>query len=182
MGSVNPAILLTYVALKKDIRNFGKGNPGSMNVFLNVSKAGGIFVFLLDAAKGFLPMWLAESAGFSGKIIAFIGTFVIIGHDFPLFHNLRGGGGIASIIGGLFFLAPVQLSVVLFAILPLILFCSIVRVKLPFFILGLALMTFVLFVSKEYVARAYMMLSTPVVVLRKFDDVLDVFRGRHSKA
>ena len=77
MGSINPATLVTYIALKKDIRDFGDRNPGSTNVFLNVNKASGMIVFLLDAAKGFLPIWLAERARFSGENLATIFQFFI---------------------------------------------------------------------------------------------------------
>jgi len=194
MGSINPATLVTYIALKKDIRDFGDGNPGSTNVFLNVNKASGMIVFLLDAAKGFFPIWLAERAGFSGENLAIIGTFVIVGHDFPVFHKFKGGTGVASIIGGLFFLIPQRIIFTLFIILPLIFILSELRRRIssnfsPLEIgesLGFVLMIVVLFVSQEYVARVYMMLSTSVVVLRRFDNVLDIFRNvfrrRHSNA
>ena len=194
MGSINPATLVTYIALKKDIRDFGEGNPGSTNVFLNVNKASGMIVFLLDAAKGFFPIWLAERAGFSGENLAIIGTFVIVGHDFPVFHKFKGGTGVASIIGGLFFLIPQRIIFTLFIILPLIFILSELRRRIssnfsPLEIgesLGFVLMIVVLFVSQEYVARSYMLFSTSVVVLRRFDNVLDIFRNvfrrRHSNA
>ena len=179
MGSINPATLVTYIALKKDIRDFGDRNPGSTNVFLNVNKVSGMIIFLLDAAKGFLPIWLAERAGFSGENLAIIGTFVIVGHDFPVFHKFKGGTGVASIIGGLFFLIPQRIIFTLFIILPLIFILSELRRRIssnfsPLEIgesLGFVLMIVVLFVSQEYVARVYMMLSTSVVVLRRFDKI-----------
>jgi len=194
MGSINPATLVTYIALKKDIRDFGDRNPGSTNVFLNVNKASGMIVFLLDAAKGFLPIWLAERAGFSGENLAIIGTFVIIGHDFPVFHKFKGGTGVASIIGGLFFLAPYKTIILLSFIFSLIFALSIFKRKFssnfsPLEVgeaIGFILMLYLVFVNKDYVLRSYMMFSTSVVVLRRFDNVLDIFRNvfrrRHSNA
>jgi hypothetical protein len=48
------------------------------------------------------------------------------------------------------------------------------------------LMLYLVFVNKDYVLRSYMMFSTSVVVLRRFDNVLDIFRNvfrrRHSNA
>ncbi len=87
-----------------DIRKEGSGNIGSTNVFRVVGKKEGMFVFVLDFLKGFLPvlyfMNISELAG----IFALIGA--IAGHMTTPFLRFKGGKGVAVGFGGLIALMP----------------------------------------------------------------------------
>ena len=90
-----------------DIRQHGSGNIGATNVLRVLGKPLGIFTFILDALKGFGPVFLAmrlvpgqaEAAGLTAGIAA------ILGHSFPIYLGGKGGKGVATSAGVLIGLA-----------------------------------------------------------------------------
>ena len=60
IGSIPVAWLIGKLVGGEDIRELGSGNAGVMNVALNVSRWAGMMVFLAEAAKGFLVIYLAR--------------------------------------------------------------------------------------------------------------------------
>jgi glycerol-3-phosphate acyltransferase PlsY len=118
LGNVMPSYLAGKWFRNIDIREHGSGNAGATNALRVMGWRFGVPVFILDLLKGFgaaaLGAWLG---GELGAVLASIG--VVIGHDFPVFLNFRGGKGIASTTGIFLFLFPVPalIAVVLFILL-----------------------------------------------------------------
>ncbi|MGQ0554096.1 MAG: glycerol-3-phosphate 1-O-acyltransferase PlsY [Planctomycetota bacterium] len=113
IGCISFASLISR-ARGVDIRSQGSGNPGATNVGRVLGKGWGRAVLLLDLAKGFLPVyflrvepeltlspWLVDPQG-SALILA----AVVLGHVYPLTSRLRGGKGVATLLGGLLALQP----------------------------------------------------------------------------
>lgn len=116
LGNVNFAILISKL-MKKDIREQGSGNPGTMNMLRNFGIKIGLLTLILDALKGFLPT-LAGKLLFAGMeapngfiwsdLTAFLGgLFAVIGHIFPVFLKFKGGKGVATTIGIFICMQPV---------------------------------------------------------------------------
>lgn len=116
LGNINFAILISKL-MKKDIRQQGSGNPGTMNMLRNFGIKIGLLTLFLDALKGFLPT-LAGKLLFAGlettngfvwsDLTAFLGgLFAVIGHIFPVFLKFKGGKGVATTIGIFVCMQPV---------------------------------------------------------------------------
>lgn len=95
-----PSAALVARANGIDIRTVGSGNPGASNVTRVLGWRKGIWVFVLDAAKGALTAGLGlliadRPAGYA------LGAAAVVGHVFPVWQRLRGGKGVAS-GGGIF--------------------------------------------------------------------------------
>ena len=78
-----------------DIRQVGSGNPGASNVTRVLGWKRGIWVFVLDAAKGAV----AAGAGLliDGRAAGYVlGAAAIVGHVFPVWTKFRGGKGVAT--------------------------------------------------------------------------------------
>ena len=88
-----------------DLREKGSGNIGATNVFRVVGKKEGIFVFVLDFLKGFLPVIYFSDVSVPGGILALLGA--IIGHMTTPFLNFKGGKGVAAGFGGIVALMPI---------------------------------------------------------------------------
>lgn len=88
-----------------DLRKEGSGNIGATNVFRVVGKKEGIFVFILDFLKGFLPVLYFSDISIPAGILALLGT--ILGHMTTPFLNLKGGKGVATGFGGVVALMPI---------------------------------------------------------------------------
>ena len=102
-----------------DIRTVGSRNIGATNVFRCVGKGWGIFTFLLDVLKGFVPAFLfplilkrsgaiAETDAAAGLVFMIL---AIAGHNWPVYLGFKGGKGVATSAGGLLGVAPAGVGV-----------------------------------------------------------------------
>lgn len=89
-----------------DITQVGSGNPGASNIARALGWRKGIWVFVLDAAKG------AIAAGIGlildGRPLAYVlAGAAIVGHVFPIGRGFRGGKGVATGGGAFAVLSPI---------------------------------------------------------------------------
>ncbi|HEY5653412.1 MAG TPA: glycerol-3-phosphate 1-O-acyltransferase PlsY [Pontiella sp.] len=96
-----------------DIRRQGSGNIGATNVFRVIGKGWGIFTFVLDALKGFIPAFLfpqfvEEAPVWIGVVFGFA---AILGHSFPVYLKFKGGKGVATSAGMLLGVTPLAVGV-----------------------------------------------------------------------
>lgn len=99
LGSVSFSYLVTYKLKGIDIRKHGSGNAGATNTLRVVGKGPAALVFLLDAVKGMAAVGIGELFGGEPTLLMATGVAAIIGHNWPVFLNFRGGKGIATTIG-----------------------------------------------------------------------------------
>ncbi len=96
LGSIPFSLLMGKLFARRDIRTIGDGNPGGANAL----KAGGLKVgipaILLDMAKGFLPVYLAQRAGLTEWSLIPAALAPILGHAFSPFLGFRGGKALAT--------------------------------------------------------------------------------------
>lgn len=89
-----------------NIREKGSGNIGATNIFRVIGKKEGIFVFIMDVLKGFLPVYFfLKSYSPVVAIVAVLGA--ALGHITTPFLKFKGGKGIATGFGGFLALMPV---------------------------------------------------------------------------
>jgi len=95
-----PSASLVARANGIDIRTVGSGNPGASNVTRVLGWRKGLWVFVLDAAKGALAAGLGLVI--DGRPVGYaLGAAAVLGHVFPAWQKLRGGKGVAT-GGGVF--------------------------------------------------------------------------------
>lgn len=117
-GSI-PTGFLVARAKGVDIRSHGSGNIGATNVFRILGKGPGIFVLLVDALKGalpvlFLPRWIGHASGPDAipfEMIAALGA--VLGHNFTCWLRFKGGKGIATSAGVLAAMVPIPFLITL---------------------------------------------------------------------
>jgi acyl phosphate:glycerol-3-phosphate acyltransferase len=97
-----------------DILRVGSGNIGATNVARTVGLGYGVLVFLLDFAKGAVPVvlvrWLdlpAEVGMPPHGLAVIAGVAAFLGHLFPVYLGFRGGKGVATGAGVAVALVPV---------------------------------------------------------------------------
>src|SRR5438270_6996272 len=81
-----------------DIFAQGSGNIGATNVGRVLGKKFGVLVFVLDFAKGALPVFAARfiASPSPAWLEVLTGLAAFLGHLFPLYLGLRGGKGVAT--------------------------------------------------------------------------------------
>lgn len=100
-----PSAIVVARSKGVDITSFGSGNPGASNVGRALGAKWFVVVFLLDAAKGAIPVAVVLAAG-SRPAAYFCGAAAILGHIFPVTRGFKGGKGIATGGGVLLALHP----------------------------------------------------------------------------
>lgn len=113
IGSIPTAYLTARWAKGVDIRTVGSGNPGATNVFRSVGKTAGVITLILDALKGWAPVWLAAHFVSGDKVPVLCGLAAVAGHTWPLFLGFRGGKGVATSAGVFAALLPWAFSTAL---------------------------------------------------------------------
>lgn len=102
IGNISFAYILGKIFTEKDVRDYGSGSAGATNALRVFGKKIGIMVFLGDVLKGIIAVTIGRMlAGQTGAYIA--GAFVIIGHNWPVLLNFKGGKGVATTIGVMIF-------------------------------------------------------------------------------
>jgi acyl phosphate:glycerol-3-phosphate acyltransferase len=89
-----------------DLRKVGSGNIGATNVGRALGKGWAVFVLVVDAAKGALPVILTQSLFAEPWLPALTGLAAVFGQAFSIFLRGRGGKGVATSLGAGLALAP----------------------------------------------------------------------------
>ena len=109
-GSLSFAVIVSRLMGLNDPRTYGSGNPGATNVLRSGNKAAAALTLLLDALKGWLPVWWVAhwgaDWGLSEATLAPVALAAFLGHVFPVFFRFQGGKGVATAAGVLIGIQP----------------------------------------------------------------------------
>jgi glycerol-3-phosphate acyltransferase PlsY len=107
-----------------DIRTVGSGNIGATNVLRTFGKPAGIFVFAVDALKGFVSCYFVgplvyrslggtlEADSATHEFLKVTGgLFAILGHNYTCWLKFKGGKGIATSAGVVLGLLPIAFAI-----------------------------------------------------------------------
>ncbi|MBS3810270.1 MAG: glycerol-3-phosphate 1-O-acyltransferase PlsY [Halanaerobiales bacterium] len=114
LGSIPNGYILGKYTVNKDIRKYGSGNVGATNVARIAGYKVGLIVAILDIAKGFLAVYIAELFLIPQYSMIFVfsaAILAVIGHNWSIFLSLNGGKGVATSVGILLNLFPYSLLV-----------------------------------------------------------------------
>ena len=99
LGSVPTAYIYFRIKQNKDIRNYGSGNSGALNIWRSQNISSGALVLIIDLIK-------AISTALTGKNIEisevgfYIGTVCsVLGHNYPVYLKFKGGKGVSVVAG-----------------------------------------------------------------------------------
>ena len=112
-----------WMALTKgmDIRTVGSGSTGATNVLRSVGKKEALVVFMVDIAKGYLPVWWAmtlepslwSSLGLPPYTIPVaVAVMPVVGHSRSIFLKFTGGKSAATGLGTCLALNPLAAGII----------------------------------------------------------------------
>jgi glycerol-3-phosphate acyltransferase PlsY len=111
LGAIPFGYLLMKAKTGEDVRAKGSGNIGATNVMRVGGKLAGLATLLLDIAKGYLAVWIAERLTGDTLVMSAAAVTVMAGHAFPVFLRFKGGKAVASFVGAFLCLTPWALVV-----------------------------------------------------------------------
>lgn len=176
-GSVLFALPVSKLWYLPDPRALGSGNPGATNVYRNGGWLPALLTLALDAAKGWLPVWLAHQAQLSILAQAMVALCAVTGHMIPLYYRFKGGKGVATALGAGLALAPVT-TLILAAIWALVMW----RWRIP------ALASLIAIVSGPIISAFIEPKTLPLfgllailIVVRHRNNLIRLAQGREAK-
>lgn len=115
IGGIPFGWLLVKILYKVDIRQIGSGSIGATNVYRAIkekdekkAKILSILTIILDATKGLIIIAIAKIMGLSYDTQWTIALLAIIGHCYSPFLGFKGGKGVATAIGSVILLIPIE--------------------------------------------------------------------------
>lgn len=114
LGGVPFGLIIVRLMTGTDVRASGSGNIGATNVLRTTGRSAGVLTLLLDAGKGLLAVWLAETLTHHSTLwMSFSALAVLLGHSFSPYLRFTGGKAVASFVGAFAYLTPVPLLAVI---------------------------------------------------------------------
>jgi len=119
-GSFPTSIIVGKLTKGIDVREHGSGNAGGTNAFRVLGWKAGLFVSLVDIAKGTFATLIISRIRFGtlpfenpALLMVLAGIFAILGHTYTIFAGFKGGKGVATGAGMLIALFPYALLICL---------------------------------------------------------------------
>ena len=113
IGAIPFGYVLVRVIAGVDVRTVGSGNTGATNASRVLGARFFPLIFVLDAAKGFVPTFFFPRvvAHWTGSAVPDLPPLValatILGHNFPIYLGFKGGKGAATSFGAVLALDPI---------------------------------------------------------------------------
>lgn len=177
MGSISTGILLSK-AQGRDIRNEGSKNAGATNALRVFGLKIGLLTFIGDCLKAVIAMGVAALIG-GHETAMFTGLFVILGHNWPVFFQFKGGKGVACSSAVILCLFPLEGLIAILLCIAAIYFTryislgSMVMIVTFFFIL--------LFTRGFWPCGAWALIIMVLGLLRHKDNVVRLLSGKENK-
>ena len=111
LGSIPTSYIVGRFSVGRDIRRIGDENAGAANAYRELGSRAGIFVGVIDAAKGSAVILIAQVANMSQPIVLLAGVVAVVGHNWPVFVGFRGGRGVSTTIGILYILVTIPMLI-----------------------------------------------------------------------
>lgn len=192
IGSFSPAIRFGKFFYGIDVRDYGSKNPGANNVQRVLGWKPALFVFLFDTFKGVAGASLAHFTSFETETNMFVGAQIVLGltavlgHIFPVFHQYKGGKGVATITGVLWAIHPYAVLIcfgiflIMFLITRYVSLSAIISITLfPFFVNSL----FALWLDPEVTLtlKIFSIIIAIVIWLTHISNIKRIIKGKEEK-
>tara|TARA_Y100000816_G_scaffold94260_1_gene65371 strand:+ start:2723 stop:3304 length:582 start_codon:yes stop_codon:yes gene_type:complete len=103
LGSIPFGLVLTKIFLKKDIRKTGSGNIGATNVLRTGKKYLAALTLFFDSLKGYVSVFITTET--FQDLYLYSAFFCLVGHIYSIWLKFKGGKGVATFLGIIFFLS-----------------------------------------------------------------------------
>lgn len=182
VGSIDFAVIVARMH-GVDIHAVGSGNPGASNVARSIGKFPAAMVLLGDTMKGVVgaAMGMVASGTADPQIEwAFLaGLAAVVGHCYPIFHKFKGGRGVATGLGVLFFTVPLVGLIVVASWLVLVKVTN--TASISSLIVVFASIPLAIWQGVTGMSLVWMIATVVLVVWRHRGNIQRVFKGSEQK-
>lgn len=188
IGSIPTALLISKIFFNIDIRDYGSGNMGATNTFRILGSKFGVIVMVGDILKGMaavglynlLPYYLTNELERTNLMIG-LGLAAVLGHIYPVWAQLKGGKGVATLFGMVLAIQPV-VAINCVAVFLVVLYLT-RYVSLSSILAGIALPICVLWIynEKEIFYRVFAVAVAALILLTHQKNISRLLKGSEGR-
>lgn len=182
VGSIDFAVIVARMH-GVDIHEVGSGNPGASNVLRSIGRLPAAMVLIGDTLKGVIGaamgMIAAGSVDFQSEWAFLAGFAAVVGHCYPVFHRFKGGKGVATGLGVLFFTVPWVGLIVVVAWLILVKLTKTASIS-SLIVVGVSI-PLAIWQGVTGMSLVWLLATVVLVVWRHRANIQRVFRGSEQK-
>lgn len=108
LGAIPNGLIWGKLIWQTDLREHGSHNIGATNAWRTLGKSAGFLIFVLDFLKGFLSVYIASVLVGTPLSMVLAGVLAIVGHSCSIFLKFKGGKGVATGLGVIVMLMPLE--------------------------------------------------------------------------
>lgn len=101
LGAIPFGIIATKLTRGIDARDYGSGKTGATNVLRSAGGKAGLLTLIPDVGKGTASVLIAWLLLHSHSAQAVAAMAAMVGHNWPIYANFRGGRGVGPYVGGM---------------------------------------------------------------------------------
>ncbi len=178
IGSINSAIIVCKLMHLPSPRTLGSGNPGATNVLRTGSKLATGLTLLGDILKGVIALTIARFAHLPEVSLAWIALATILGHVTPIYHNFKGGKGVATLLG---VLLALNLWLGILGLITWVVIAAFFRYSSLAAIIATILMPFYAIFLLPHACLMPLSLISLLVLCRHLGNILRLIKGQEKK-
>jgi glycerol-3-phosphate acyltransferase PlsY len=184
LGSVNSSVIVGRI-YGVDIRTKGSGNAGLTNTLRVLGKKAAILVLAGDILKGVIAVlagllfsrWTDGAPGAYYPVIA--GTFAVVGHNWPVYFNFKGGKGILT-TATVIFMLDWKIGISVLVLFVIIVFAT-RYVSLGSIVGAVAVPIAALIFGYDLIFIIFMMLLAALAIFRHSANIKRLLSGNENK-
>ena len=177
IGSIPSGLIIGKTFFNIDVRHYGSKNIGATNTYRVLGWKAALPVFLCDALKGAVGVYLLASYGAPFAVLG--GILAMVGHNWPFLLGFKGGRGVATGLGVLIALSPL-VAVICFATWGIIVYFT--KLVSLGSIVGAELVPSLMYITGEsWWFIGFGALAAAFVILRHKDNIIRLLKGNELK-
>jgi len=185
VGGIPFGLLLAKKFAGVDIKESGSGSIGATNVLRVVKESNpklakklGIATLVLDAFKGVFVLTIAYFIGLSEATLWGIAVIAVIGHCFSPYLAFEGGKGIATGMGVMAFMLPVEtvIALVVWGI-----GAKTIKISSISSLAGLTALVIASFILKPEMAHAPVLFIAFILFYKHIPNIIRLFNGQEKQ-
>jgi glycerol-3-phosphate acyltransferase PlsY len=185
VGGIPFGLLLAKKFAGVDVKASGSGSIGATNVLRVVKESDpklakklGIATLALDALKGVLVLVVAYFYGISEATLWGIAVLAVIGHCFSPYLNFEGGKGIATGMGVMMFMLPIEttIALVVWAVM-----AKTVRISSVSSLTGVLALLISSFIIHPEMAHAPVVFIVFILFYKHIPNIIRVIKGEEKR-
>ncbi len=185
IGGIPFGLLLAYKFANVNIKASGSGSIGATNVLRVVkeknpalAKKLGAATLVLDAMKGVLVLSVAYFLGLSEATLWGIAVLSVIGHCYSPYLGFEGGKGVATGMGVMMFMLPIETAI---ALIVWAVAAKTIRISSLSSLTALSVLMIASFYIHPEIAHAPILFIGFILFYKHIPNILRVLRGQEKR-